>query len=397
MNHPLHYKIHKLFLADIDLFSIAKKLKQPTYIYSSKRILENLNRFRNAFSPGSNSDNGVKIHYAMKANSNHQVLKFLSKQRVGADVVSGGEIKRALECGFCPEQIIFSGVGKSEAEISYALKNDIAAFNVESIPELERIAQISKSLKKLAPISLRLNPDVDAKTHPYITTGFRENKFGIDQRALPALVKIFSKNKNSLKLIGLDFHIGSQVTTIKPFIEAVKKVIPIYKHLKTLGYPLTKFDIGGGLGIPYEKHESIDLSKYAKAIEGLLKPLDCEILTEPGRYLVGDGGVLLAQVEYVKKTPHKTFVILNTGMHHFMRPALYNAYHEILPVKKSQAQKINCDIVGPICETSDCLAKNRKISKPKQGEWLAISDAGAYGFVMASDYNLHAKAEEILV
>jgi diaminopimelate decarboxylase len=374
-----------------DLERLGKKHQTPLYVYSSKRIQEKLDLLRSSFS------SSLHIHYSVKANSNRQVLKFLKSKSVGVDVVSAGEVKRALECGFKGQQIIFSGVGKSHEEIEFSLRQRIFLFNVESPQELDRIAQIAKRLKREAQVSFRLNPNVDAKTHPYITTGFRENKFGMDKAFIPELLKILKKHPKNLKLMGLDFHIGSQLTEMKPYEAALKKAVPVYQELQRQGFPLKHFDVGGGIGISYEGQKIINMHGYGQMVERHLKPLGCEILCEPGRYLVGDAGVLLTKVEYVKRTPYKTFVILNTGMHHLIRPALYNSYHEIRPVIKTSARVSKLDVVGPICESSDWLAKNRKLALPEPGDLWAICDVGAYGFVMASDYNLHKKPTEILI
>jgi diaminopimelate decarboxylase len=245
-------------------------------------------------------------------------------------------------------------------------------------------------------VSFRLNPNVNPKTHPYITTGFKENKFGMDKSFLPHLLETLGKF-NSLELTALDFHIGSQLFKVKPFEEALKKSIPIFENLRAKGFKLKSFDIGGGLGVPYNDEKPFDLKNFGKMVEGYLQPLGCDIVCEPGRFLVADSGVLLTQVEYIKKTPYKSFVIVNTGMHHFMRPALYQAFHKILPLVQSKGVLKRFDIVGPICESSDWLAKDRKLPPLKQGVYLAICDAGAYGYVMASDYNLHPKPREIFV
>ena len=385
------YKGKHLALMGKNLLALAHKHGTPTFVYSSQRILQKLNGLRSAFAVP------LHIHYAMKANSNPQVLRLIQKQGVGVDVVSAGEIHRALECGFTPSSVIFSGVAKTEDEITYSLRKGIKLFNVESPQELRRIGEISLRLKKVASVSFRLNPDVDAKTHPYITTGFRENKFGMDQSFMPELLKILRKYQTSIKLVGLDFHIGSQLLEIRPFEEAVRKAIPLFRELQAEGFPLKHFDIGGGVGISYQGQRVIDLHRFGERIEKLLAPLGCEILCEPGRYLVADAGVLLTRVEYIKETPYKRYVIVNTGMDQLIRPALYQSYHRILPVVKARGKMTKVDVVGPICESSDWLAQDRSMVLPKQGDILAILDAGAYGYVMSSDYNLHPKAKEVLI
>ncbi len=376
-----------------DLSGVALTSGTPTYAYSFKRILQNLAELRSAFTQQ------VSIHFAMKTNSNRELLKRLKNEGVGVDVVSGGEIARSLECGFKGSDIIFSGVAKSHEEINYALETKIKMFNVESPEELERIGQLATKKSVVAPISFRMNPNVDAKTHPYITTGFKENKFGMDKSAIPLLLNILKKYESNLNLLGLDFHIGSQLESLKPFEAALKKAIPNFLQFRKSGFKLRSFDIGGGIGVPYKKNQKpFDLKKFGKMVEKNLRPLDCEIVCEPGRFLVADAGVLLTKVEYVKKTPYKSFIIVNTGMHHLLRPALYGAHHEIYPVsEKSKAKLRTFDVVGPICESSDWLAHERRLPTPEQGDILAIADVGAYGFVMASDYNLHPKPHEIFV
>jgi len=373
------------------LSRLAQRYGTPLYVYSFERVSQNLQALRSAFS------RPLRVHYAVKANFHHGLLKKLKKLNVGVDVVSGGEIKRALECGFKGQDIIFSGVAKSEEEIKFSLRQGIHIFNVESPQELIRIGQIARALKKVASVSFRLNPNVNPKTHPYITTGFRENKFGMDKSYFPELLKIVRKYSPRLALVGLDFHIGSQLLDIAPFEEAVRRAVPLFKDLQSLGYPMKHFDIGGGTGIPYEGKKSFNMAAYGRRMEALLKDVDAEILCEPGRYLVGDAGVLLTKVEYVKKNPYKTFVIVNTGMHHLMRPALYQAFHKILPIKEKYKNMGKVDVVGPICESSDWLAQKRPMPQVSPGEILAICDTGAYGYVMASDYNLHDKPTEILL
>jgi diaminopimelate decarboxylase len=377
---------------DHDLSLVALGSGTPTYVYSFERIAQNLDLLRDSFL------GHIHIHYAIKTNSNRELLKRLKNNNVGIDAVSGGEIQRALECGFKGQDIIFSGVAKSVDEISLSLEINIKTFNVESPQELERIGELARKLHKRANISFRINPNVSPKTHPYITTGFKENKFGMDRRMLPQLLEILKKYKDSLALTGLDFHIGSQLLQIKPFEEALKKSVPVFKNLRSQGFKLKSFDIGGGIGVPYEGEKPFDLKKYGKIVEKYLRPLDCDILCEPGRFLLADAGVLLTQVEYVKKTPYKSFVIVNTGMHHLLRPALYKAYHSILPVVESKKGKTTkVDVVGPICESSDWIAKDRRLGLLAQNDILAVCDVGAYGYVMASDYNLHKKPREVFV
>ncbi len=389
-NEVLKYQGSNLSFMGQNLASLAKTHGTPIYVYSKKRISQKIEKIKNAF------QNNIGIHFAMKSNHNPKILQHIRSRGLGIDVVSGGEINRALECGFKPDQIIFSGVGKSQDEINLGVRKGIFLFNVESPQELERIGQIAGRQNKNVSLSFRINPDVNAQTHPYVTTGFRENKFGMDKSFIPELLRIL-KRYRKLKLMGLDFHIGSQLTDLKPFEDAVKKSIPLFTSLKNLGHAMTYFNTGGGIGISYKNEKTIDIDRYATQIQKLLKPLNCKILCEPGRFLVGDAGVLLTKVEYLKKTPHRNFIIANTGMHHLLRPALYDSYHHILPIKKSTRTTIVADVVGPICESSDWLAKKIKIPLPQMGDVLAICDVGAYGFVMANEYNLHPKPKEIVI
>ena len=375
----LSYRGSELYLLGHRLSGVANDYGTPTYVYCFERVRQKLKILRQSFSQD------LHIHYSMKANSHRGLLKKLRREGVGVDVVSGGEIQRAFECGFRGKDIIFSGVGKSVDEIELSLKRQIHIFNIESPQELERIGQLAKKLKRTAQVSFRLNPDVNPVTHPYITTGFRNNKFGMDRSFVPALLKILKKYPHSLNLVGLDFHIGSQLFEIGPFEDAAKKALPLFNN------------IGGGIGVPYENRQSLDLALYGKKIEKLLTGMDATLLCEPGRFLVADAGVLLTKVEYIKKTPSKNFVIVDTGMHHLLRPALYQAFHKILPVSKKRRLSLKTDVVGPICESSDWLAQNRKMQKMEQDEILAICDTGAYGYVMCSDYNLHEKPTEVLL
>ncbi len=382
------YKKNKLYLSNICLIDLVKTYKVPIYVYSKKIISNNLTNFKNAFK------GKAKIFFALKSNSNKQILSFLKSKGIGIDAVSLGEIKLAISNGFQPANIIFSGVGKTEEEIKFAIKTGIQ-INVESPQELERAGKLSQKLKKNVFIGLRFNPDVNPETHPYITTGFRENKFGMANYFIPILTTILKKYK-TLSLRGVTLHIGSQLLKTDVIGEAIKKTIPVYKYFQSLGYELDRFNVGGGIGIKYQKTDiKVDINSYGKMILELLKDLDCDICCEPGRYIVGNAGVLITRIEYIKQTPYKNFVITDTGMHHFLRPALYGAYHEILPLIKTRGEKIMYDVVGPICESSDFLGKMRVFSGIKQGDFLAIANTGAYGYVLVNNYNEHPKPKEI--
>ncbi len=387
----------KLMIGKVLLAQLAKEAGGPFFAYDWLEIQRRIHAFRESFTPSQ-----LSIHYAMKANANPSILKRLASMGLGVDVVSAGELKQALAFGFRPENSIFSGVAKSEDEISFALENKIRQMNVESPGELARIAKIAKAKKIRAKVAFRINPDVDAHTHPYITTGFRENKFGMDSSFLPELEQILAENTKQICLTGLTIHIGSQLLDINCIGEAIDKTIPVYKHLLAKGHPLTSFDIGGGLGVDYQQDDSLAvidrMQRYGKMVRSRLSGLNCEILCEPGRILVGPAGVLVGQVEYVKKTPHKNFLITNLGMHQLLRPALYQAHHRILPLALEKSRpELRYDIVGPICESADFLAKDRTLTELRPGEFLAVADAGAYGATMSSNYNAHPPAREFLV
>ena len=369
----------------------------PVYIYDIDDVLMRVSVLREAF------NRPIEIHYAMKANFHPYLLKTLAKAGVGADVVSAGEMKWAMDNGHKADHIVFSGVGKTVAEITQALKADIRQLNVESPAELRRIGEIAKSLKVKARVAFRMNPDVNASTHPYIQTGFRENKFGMDVSFFSELKEILKEFKEDLDFQGLTLHIGSQIRDISALGEAVLKTKTVWKMLESEGYNLKTFDIGGGLGIDYNNFAGEDemnlIRQYGKMMSDALADIPKAIIQlEPGRILVGRMGLLVSEIQYIKTTPYKNFAIINTGMHHLMRPALYQAHHRILPLfeAKEEHQEVY-DIVGPICESSDVIGYDRRLPKLKSGDYLAIADAGAYGYSMASNYNLHALPKELCV
>ncbi len=382
--------------------------QEPTYIYDLDGIIERYQFVARSF------ENKASVHFAMKANNHPKILKALALAGCGVDVVSGGEMKRALECGFSANRIVFSGVGKTEKEIEEAIRAQVFQINLESAPELLRVIKISEKLKPtLKPrLAIRVNPDVNPDTHPSIKTGFRDNKFGLDFEEMPELLKIFEQNKNTVSLVGLTLHIGSQIREARPFFEAIEKTLRLYKDIESKGFDLETFDVGGGFGIDYSNpadgHSSV-ITSYAKEEQAyqeytshILKLLDGQvkqILTEPGRFIVGHFGVLVSEIQYIKKTPYKNFVILDSGMNHLMRPALYEAYHHMSPLKSIPTVAYEkFDIVGPICESTDVFGYDRLLpSAISQGDRLAIFDAGAYGAVMANDYNLHAAPIETVV
>lgn len=369
---------------------------KPCYVYDLSAIesrydllVKNLDGLKN-----------LSVHYALKANGHSQILKSFKKKGAGVDVVSGGELKLALETGFLPKDVIFSGVAKSVSEITLAIEHGIKQINVESSQELKRIGELARKHSKMVSVAFRMNPEVSPETHPYITTGMSENKFGMDRSFIPELVRLMHEFQGSLSLRGLTMHIGSQLTDLSAMTEAFSKLRSIAHEFQVLGFPIASLDIGGGVGIHYHSGDwSLDeklIQKYGQAVVKSLKDFEGEILIEPGRVLVGRAGLLLCKVEYIKQTAYKTFAIVNTGMHHLMRPALYQALHRILPVveKPKSSQKIY-DVVGPICESSDFLAKNYPMQELEQGDFLAICDVGAYGFSMANNYNVHDLPDEI--
>jgi diaminopimelate decarboxylase len=387
------YKNGALFAENVNLADIAKQVGTPFYCYSQSEIEDRFKELQSVF-----ANLNPLIAYAMKANSNQAILSLLAKQGAGADIVSMGELKRALKAGFSPDKIVFAGVGKNKEELRFALENNIHCFNLESLPELERLDDIAKDMGKIASVSVRINPDVDAKTHAKISTGKSENKFGIPYvQAIEIFEKI--KNSNNLKAIGLDMHIGSQIIDLSPFDAAIKLLADLFKKLNANGHDLQHIDIGGGLGISHGFNEAApDLQKYAQIVNLHVAPLNCGLIIEPGRWMVGNAGVLVAKVEYIKKGANKNFVIVNAAMNDLLRPTLYEAEHDILPLKKADNDsEMKGDVVGPICESGDYLAQNRTLATFKEDDLIAIMSTGAYGAVMASTYNSRPLISEVLV
>lgn len=379
----------------------AQSYKKPIYFYDLESI-----QFRAKFFK-EQAPLGAEIFYAMKANSHPDILRTLDGVGIGMDVVSFGEVELALKAGVHPGKIIFSGVGKTKHEITQAIQLQIRQINVESLPELERIANISQEMKINVSVVLRVNPDVNVTTHPYIATGFRDNKFGIDQKQLEQAVHIL-KNNSFVKFKGFSQHIGSQIFNTSDFAEAFSKMIILEKQFRQQGLASEVLDVGGGLGIFYDQDDEAKerelCQKYMKSLMTIVESShlkeavqnqSVKIQFEPGRWLVGHAGFLLSQVQYVKTTVHKTFLILDTGMHHLMRPCLYEAYHEILPVTL-RATKHIYDVVGPICESSDFLARDRQMTQTLPDDFVVIADCGAYGYSMSSNYNAHQLPEERL-
>ena len=405
--HFFYYLHGKLHCEDVDLARVAEKFGTPTYVYSAGTILDHLTRLNGALATLDHL-----ICYAVKANSNRSILKLLADAGAGFDIVSAGELFRVLAAGGDPAKCTFAGVGKSPEEIECALELGVYSFNVESESELEHIDRIAGAKNLRAPIALRANPDVDPHTHEYISTGSRENKFGIALGQLPAAYERAAEMRN-IDIVGVQMHIGSQITEAAPFASAIKKLAPIVRELKSK-YPIKFFSIGGGMGIIYRRalesgtgkwwHDhggetsAFSICDYADAIVPPLRELNLRILVEPGRFLVGNAGVLLARVSCIKKSGAKKFAIVDAGMNDLIRPALYHSYHEIVPVKETKSERESkIDIVGPVCESGDFFALDREMPELHEGDLLAIMSAGAYGFVMASNYNSRRLPSEVLV
>lgn len=394
MNH-FDYRDGVLHAEDVAIPEIAQNVGTPFYCYSTATLVRHYHVFADAL-----SDIPSLVCYAMKANSNMAVLKTLANQGAGADVVSEGELRRALAVGIPGSKILFSGVGKSINEIDFALASEILCFNVESEPELERLSQRAVAAGKTAPVSFRINPDVDAKTHAKISTGKAEDKFGISWKDA---LRIYQKAAQlpGIKVAGIDMHIGSQITDLEPFDRAFARLGELIGQLRLDGHSIDHVDLGGGLGIPYHDDNAPppDPLEYAEVVKSHVKALDCQVIFEPGRLIVGNAGILVTKVEYLKTGSEKAFVIVDAAMNDLIRPTLYEAWHEILPVElaPASAPRIRADIVGPVCESGDYLAKDRHIAPVKQDDLIAVSSAGAYGAVQSSTYNSRPLIPEVLV
>lgn len=404
--HSFHYQRGKLACESYPLDKAAERFGTPLYVYSSQTVVDHYQRLDQAL-----QELDHEICYAVKANSNLSVIRLLADHGAGFDIVSGGELYRVIKAGGDPAKCTFAGVGKRREEIEYALRCEVLSFNIESEQELSAIDEIAKSLNKRAPIAIRVNPDVSANTHKYISTGETESKFGI---AIDRVREVYARAQKmgNIKLRGVQMHIGSQITEIKPFVQAIEKIVPLVRQLKS-ECGIEFFSIGGGIGIVYQgslesgdkvwwkedQHRpALTIQEYAGATIPLLKNLSVRVLLEPGRFLVGNAGVLLTRVLYVKKTPAKTFVIVDAGMNDLIRPALYQGYHEVVPVRESRDQPLSkVDVVGPVCETGDFFALDRDLVQVEPGDLLALMSAGAYGFTMASNYNSRPFPAEVLI
>ncbi|HEU4638223.1 MAG TPA: diaminopimelate decarboxylase, partial [Candidatus Binatia bacterium] len=395
MNH-FEYRNGEMYAEGVAVKRIAREVGTPAYIYSLATLKRHYQVFDQAFAKVPHI-----VCFSVKANSNLTVLRTFAKEGSGFDIVSGGELFRALKAGGDPKKIVFSGVGKKKDEIEYALNSEILMFNVESEDELVALNEIARAIGKKAPISIRVNPDVDPQTHPYIATGMKKAKFGVEIKKSSETYKKAAALPN-VDVVGVDCHIGSQLTSLSPFVDALARVREyldrvLVGSLEKEGAQIRYLDLGGGLGINYNDETPPQPEEYARAIIEGLEGLDVTLILEPGRVIVGNAGILVTEVQYVKENEAKNFVIVDGGMNDLIRPALYGSYQAIRPVVETRAEKIVADVVGPICESGDFLAKDRDMTRPKRGDLLAVMSAGAYGFTMASNYNSHPKAPEILV
>jgi len=388
--NEFNYRNGELFAEDVPLASLVSEVGTPLYVYSQKTLERHFRVFDEALSKVNHL-----ICFSVKSNSNIAVLRLFNTLGGGADIVSGGELFRCLKAGMVPGKIVFSGVGKTDADISYALDAGIMMFNVESAGELERISRIAARKSMKAPVAIRVNPDIDPKTHPYISTGLKKNKFGID---VDHAISLYKKARDypSLQIRGIDCHIGSQLTTLAPFEETVLKLKEIIIALAAENVPIEWVDMGGGLGITYRDETPPPPAAYAETIEKAAHGMTQSFIFEPGRVMAGNAGILITRVLYVKKGAEKTFVVVDAGMNDMIRPSFYNAYQGIQPLKRID-KTMKADVVGPICESGDFLAKDRVIPAVSSGDYLCVMSAGAYGFTMASNYNSRPRAAEVLV
>ena len=385
------YKGHELFVEDVPVRKIVSSVDSPVYIYSEKALREAYSSYQEAF-----QSHRTMIAYAMKANGNLQILSMLGKMGSGADVVSGGELFRARRAGIPSDRIVFAGVGKTEGEMREAIDAGILMFNVESSMELDRLSRVASSMGKVAPVALRVNPDVDPKTHPYISTGMKKSKFGIPvDQALEEYRR--AARLPGIRIVGIHQHIGSQLTEISPFRDAFDRMVAFARLLKENGIEVSWLDVGGGLGIRYGNEKPPTPREVAHEILSRLEGLNVGIILEPGRSIVGNAGILVTEVQYLKETSVKMFYIADAGMNDLIRPSLYGAFHDLWPVIKKPGNGKKGDLVGPVCETGDFLVQDRELPPVEPGDLLAVMSAGAYGFAMASNYNARPRPAEVLV
>ncbi|MEJ2697273.1 MAG: diaminopimelate decarboxylase [Candidatus Sulfobium sp.] len=386
-----NYRGRELYAEDVQVRSLVEKYGSPLYIYSHKTLARHFRAYDEAYSSYPHI-----ICFALKANSNGAILRVLARNGCGADIVSGGELFRALRAGIKADRIVYAGVGKTEREIEFALKSKILMFNVESVEELKAIDGVAGALKMKAPVALRINPDIDPQTHPYISTGMRDHKFGIAVDNALEHYRTAARLKN-VEVVGVQKHIGSQITKIAPFVDAMKRILLLVDELNRRKFGIRYLDIGGGLGIPYLDEEPPEPRDLARELLPLVDGRKITLIMEPGRSIAGNAGILVTRTLYLKKGTGKEFVIVDAGMNDLMRPSLYGAYHHIVPVVKTRRSEITADVVGPICETGDFMARGRRMEKVRPGEYLAIMSAGAYGMSMSSNYNSRPTVAEVLV
>ncbi len=389
--HHFHYRDNNMFCEDVPVLKIAENVGTPFYLYSHATLRHHFFTFQNAFE-------GVPhlICFSAKSNSNLAVLRLFAGLGGGLDIVSGGELFRGLQAGIPPERIVYSGVGKREDEIEYALQSGIMMFNIESFQELELINRCGARLKKKAPIALRVNPDVDPKTHPYISTGLKQEKFGLGMESAAEAYRSATAFPH-VEVIGISCHIGSQVTEVAPFVDALHRIKVLITTLESFGISISYLDIGGGLGITYDQESPPHPNEYGRAISEALGDSSFTLVLEPGRVIVGNAGILVTRVLYTKKGEAKVFVIVDAAMNDLVRPSLYDAYHAIEPVVRDHKETMRADVVGPICESADFFAKDRDIPCVEAGDLLTVMSAGAYGFTMSSNYNSRPRVPEVMV
>ncbi|MBU1124902.1 MAG: diaminopimelate decarboxylase [Candidatus Omnitrophica bacterium] len=392
--HEFRYSKKDLLCEKLRIADLVARFQTPLYVYSYQTLIGHFLKLKDAF-----RQINPLVCYSVKANSNLAILKALVNKGAGLDIVSGGELFRALQAGCPPERIVYASVGKTDAEIEKAVRRKILFFNVESVAELENINRICGRLNRVSRVALRINPDVEPKTHKYITTGKLTSKFGVDFKCVQQILLL----RNALphvRIVGLHIHIGSQITDSVPFIAAIRKVIDFIGVLKKKGIVIEYLNIGGGMGITYNRETPQTAQEYARRVIPFFKKSGLKMILEPGRFIAGQAGVLVTKVLYVKQTPRKKFIIVDAGMNDLIRPSLYGAYHQILPLRATENRKADLekvDVVGPICESGDFLAQERRLPKVKEGEYLAVMSAGAYGFSMASNYNSRLRCQEVMV
>ena len=386
-----HYVDGDFFCEGVELASVAERFGTPAYVYSQGTILRNYERLRGIVAriPG-------LICYSVKANSHLRILRLLREAGAGFDVVSGGELARALRAGATPDTVVFSGVGKTQDEIDAALTAGILMFNVESAGELDVIESRACALQKVARISIRVNPDVEADTHPYISTGQMIHKFGVPKDEAPELYRQAARSPH-LKVQGVACHIGSQILDVEPFLKALDEILVVARQLAAEGIKVEVLDLGGGYGISYGSEQPLDVERMARGLAERLRQASLRLIIEPGRALVGNAGALVMRVLYVKRNPRKNFVVVDAGMNDLMRPTLYGSYHEIVPARRGTAERLQADVVGPLCESGDFFARDRDMPDVQPGDLLAVMTTGAYGFVLSSNYNTRPRSAEVLV